>query len=407
MQGGPRIAALAFTLAVAAMGGAGLWYMTELVTRLGESTVVEHVLRGHLEADMMHDAVRGDVLAAQHQTLDRRTMTEGTGGNRSAFTRSFSGHVARFRQATAENKVLEAAEYSELAAVLASLNEPLAAYIAEAEWLVPLAFSDPVLATTMLATFEDHYHALERSMEAASDRIEAIAGTARMAVAVARTKATLLIGVAALLTMFATFHRWRELKREVATRRAVEAIVRALAVHDDLTGLPNRRGMAERLNAALARSRRDDSTVVVLLVDLDRFKPVNDLRGHAAGDRLLQLVAKRMTDTVRESDVVARIGGGAFSVAAQFDPGTPSAFAEEAVEVIEATARPARRLVAVLEEPFGLCGGGVGVGRAAGRRGPRAVCGRGGAVGFGGGGDAGAGGGGRGCGAGPRWRDEG
>jgi diguanylate cyclase (GGDEF)-like protein len=70
--------------------------------------------------------------------------------------------------------------------------------------------------------------------------------------------------------------------------------------------------MTERLNAALARSRRDDSTVVVLLVDLDRFKPVNDLRGHAAGDRLLQLVAQRMTDTVREADIVARIGGDEF-----------------------------------------------------------------------------------------------
>jgi diguanylate cyclase (GGDEF)-like protein len=361
MQSGPRIAALAFTLAVVAMGGAGLWYMTEVVTRLDESTVVEHALRGHLEADMMHDAVRGDVLAAQHQTLDRRTMTEGAGDSRSAFTRSFSGHVARFRQATAENKVLEAAEYSELAAVLASLNEPLAAYIAEAERLVPLAFSDPALATAMLPTFEDHYHALERSMEAASDRIETIAGTARMAVAVARTKATLLIGVAALLTMFATFRRWRDLKREVTTRRAAEEKVRALAVHDDLTGLPNRRGMAERLNAALARSRRDDSTVVVLLVDLDRFKPVNDLRGHAAGDRLLQLVARRMTDTVREVDIVARVGGDEFIVAAQFDRGTPSAFAEEAVEVIEATARLARRLVAVLEEPFDLGDGGMPV----------------------------------------------
>src|ERR1700723_271554 len=143
MQKGSRIAALAFTLAVVAIGGTGLWYMTELVTRLDKSAVVEHVLRNHLEADMMHDALRGDVLAAQHQTLDRRTMTEGTGGNRPAFTRSFSDHVARFRQATAENKVLEAAEYRELAAVLASLNEPLAGYIAEAGGLGPLAFSDP------------------------------------------------------------------------------------------------------------------------------------------------------------------------------------------------------------------------------------------------------------------------
>jgi diguanylate cyclase (GGDEF)-like protein len=71
-------------------------------------------------------------------------------------------------------------------------------------------------------------------------------------------------------------------------------------VHDDLTSLPNRRGMTIRLHEARSRSRRDGSTVVVLLVDLDRFKQVNDLRGHAAGDRLLQMIAKRMIDTVRE-----------------------------------------------------------------------------------------------------------
>jgi hypothetical protein len=75
MQSGSRIAALAFTLAVVAMGGTGLWYMTELVRRLDESAVVEHALRNHLEADMMHDALRGDVLAAQYQTLDRRAAT--------------------------------------------------------------------------------------------------------------------------------------------------------------------------------------------------------------------------------------------------------------------------------------------------------------------------------------------
>ena len=351
MPSGPRLGALAFTLAVVVMGCGGLLNMTELVTRLDESATVEHALRNHLEADMMHDALRGDVLAAQHQALNRRLGTEVA---TQASTHAFTDHVARFRKVIGENKVLKAKEYDELDVILARLNEPLAAYIQEAEWLVPLAFSDPARMAAMLPAFEEHYNALELSMEVASDRIEAIAGKSRKAVALARTKATLLIGAAALLMVLATFRRWRELKREVAIRRAVEEKVRALAGHDDLTGLPNRRGMVERLNAALARSRRDGSTVVALLVDLDRFKPVNDLRGHAAGDRLLQLVARRMTDTVREEDIVARIGGDEFVVAAQFGPGTPGPYADEAIDVIDAAARLARRLVTVLEEPFDL-----------------------------------------------------
>jgi diguanylate cyclase (GGDEF)-like protein len=359
MQSGSRLGALAFTVAVVAMGCTGLWYMTQLVTRLEESAIVEHALRNHLEADMMHDALRGDVLAAQYQTHDRHAATDGPGVPPPSFAHSFADHVVRFRKAIGENKVPDAAEYSDLAVVLASVGGPLAAYIKEAEWLVSLAFSDPALATRMLPVFEDHYNTLETSMEAASDRIEAIAGTTRVAIAVARTKATLLIGAAALMTMFATFRRWRQLKREVATRRAVEAKLRALAVHDDLTGLPNRRGMAERLNEALARSRRDGSTVAVLLVDLDRFKSVNDLRGHAAGDHLLRLVAKRMSDTVREADIVARIGGDEFVVAAQFGTDTLSAHADGASDVIDATARLARRLVAVLEEPFDLGDAGI------------------------------------------------
>ena len=359
----PRVSGLVLTLVVAVMGLAGLWYTTELAALLDESAVIERALRNHLEADLMHDALRGDVLAAHYQTHDRSTLAEGGGASSitPAFTRALTDHVTRIRKVIGENKILEAGRHDELATVLAGLNGPLTAYIEEAEWLVLLAVSDPTLAAATLPSLEARYHDLEGSMEAASNRIEAIAGTSRRAAAIARTKATALIGATFLLTLFATFRRWRVLTHEVATRRTVEQKVRALAAHDDLTGLPNRRGMVEHLNMALSRSRRDGTAVAVLLVDLDRFKSVNDLRGHAAGDRLLQLVARRMSGAIRESDIVARIGGDEFVVATQFGRTTSGAYAEQTAGGIDAVAHLARRLVAVLEEPFDLGDGGTPV----------------------------------------------
>jgi methyl-accepting chemotaxis protein len=104
MPSGPRLGALAFTLAVVVMGCGGLLNMTELVTRLDESATIEHALRNHLEADMMHDALRGDVLAAQRQALDRRLVAEEVGVATQTFTRAFTDHVARFRKVIGENK---------------------------------------------------------------------------------------------------------------------------------------------------------------------------------------------------------------------------------------------------------------------------------------------------------------
>lgn len=88
-----------------------------------------------------------------------------------------------------------------------------------------------------------------------------------------------------------------------------------LALYDALTGLPNRRLLMDRLSLSIAHAHRNKSTMAVLYLDLDRFKQVNDSLGHDAGDMLLNMVAARLTATVRQEDTVARLGGDEFVIA--------------------------------------------------------------------------------------------
>lgn len=109
----------------------------------------------------------------------------------------------------------------------------------------------------------------------------------------------------------------------------------AQAVTDALTGLPNRRLFHDRLDAAVARSRRQGVPMAVLVIDLDRFKDVNDSFGHASGDHLLQQVAARLRDLVRDGDTVARLGGDEFAVLL---PGVAGVAVAEGVAASIATA---------------------------------------------------------------------
>lgn len=101
---------------------------------------------------------------------------------------------------------------------------------------------------------------------------------------------------------------------DMTERKAAEANIRHMALHDYLTGLPNRFLLLDRFNQAVAAAKRDNYLFAVLYVDLDRFKPINDTLGHSVGDLLLCLIAERLTAAVRATDTVSRQGGDEFVV---------------------------------------------------------------------------------------------
>ena len=104
------------------------------------------------------------------------------------------------------------------------------------------------------------------------------------------------------------------LQLEIIERRQAEQRASELATRDALTGLFNRRSLIERTEDAIIRAARRKESVAVLFLDLDKFKVINDTFGHDVGDELLRQVASRIKASVRESDVVARIGGDEFIV---------------------------------------------------------------------------------------------
>src|SRR5437763_7954812 len=126
-----------------------------------------------------------------------------------------------------------------------------------------------------------------------------------------------------------------------------EVDLRRLAYRDHLTGLPNRLVMADRIEAALARGRREGTSAALLFVDIDGFKRVNDALGHVAGDELLRLVAARLRALGDDRITAGRHGGDEFLLLVDDLPRDPDAVGL-AIEHV------GQRLTAMLQEPFNV-----------------------------------------------------
>jgi len=115
----------------------------------------------------------------------------------------------------------------------------------------------------------------------------------------------------------AVAQRTDALQKELAERQRLETRLRTLAEHDPLTGLMNRAALTESLRRSLALALRQKWSVAVVFIDLDKFKTINDTLGHAAGDELLRQIAARLQGSLRESDLLGRLGGDEFIVVAE------------------------------------------------------------------------------------------
>ncbi len=133
---------------------------------------------------------------------------------------------------------------------------------------------------------------------------------------------------------------WLATHEDITERRRAEAEIIHLARHDALTGLANRAEFNAKLEEASKRLKRNGGAVTVMMIDLDRFKAVNDTLGHPAGDQLLIEVGQRLQSTIRETDVLARLGGDEFAIIQEGGPNQHEAAIALALRIIDAISQP-------------------------------------------------------------------
>jgi len=206
------------------------------------------------------------------------------------------------------------------------------------DWLgVPLIGPDAILGAVVVQSYRPELRYSERDAELLTFVSHQIASSLQR-----RNGAEALRRLNAELEQRVQ-RRTAELREQIAVRERVEAQLLHQVMHDSLTGLPNRVYLRDRLKRAIAQRQRDNRhSFGLLYIDVDRFKIVNDSLGHAAGDVVLEEVARRLSQCVREPDVVARLAGDEFAILL------------EHMESTETVLKVAQRILDVMHEPIEL-----------------------------------------------------
>lgn len=146
----------------------------------------------------------------------------------------------------------------------------------------------------------------------------------------------------------------RLIRAQSDVQREHEQRIAHQANHDALTGLPNRRHFRDLLRTAMQRAEKAHHLIAVLFIDLDRFKPINDSLGHLAGDELLESLARRLTDSLRDTDIVSRVGGDEFTIILDH------------LDNVQHVERAAQRILNIIAEPFYLADKELSIGASIG-----------------------------------------
>ena len=312
--------------------------------------LLERALHNHSEADAFMDNIRADVLRALQAAF--ATNKEGD----DAIRADLQHHIEVVQRATSENQAspLEPGVHERYESIV----RLVATFVEAGGVAVNLALTDPVRGSENFEHFRGEFSALEGEMDTVRDLLNAsVAAVRKLTGETTAWVQKLILGAAAagVLLLLAV---------SAAAIRIVQGITTALAssreqarhdaLHDALTGLPNRMLLAERLTQALAHMHRHGSALAVLSLDLDRFKQVNDTLGHSAGDALLCAVAHRLQGCLRACDTVARLGGDEFAII------------QTSINANQDVASLSQRLIDALSAPYDIDGQQVVIGTSIG-----------------------------------------